>query len=213
MRTIALLLIFSLISYTASAQQQDKKAKTILDKVTKKTESYKSMKIDFTYTMENKSADINESKEGTITLLGDKFRLKIASQLVISDGETVWTYLADVEEVQVNSVEEDDESINLNKILTSYSENYKSRFIKSTQEDGINVQIIDLVPNEGKSYFKVRLVINEAKAQIIKSTIYDKNGSTYTYKIIKFLANPDVSEKDFTFNAAEHPDVEVIDMR
>jgi len=213
MKTIALLIIFSLINFTTFSQQQDKKAKTILDNVTEKTESYKSMKIDFTYSMENKSADINESKDGSITLMGDKFRLEIASQLVISDGETVWTYLADAEEVQLNSVEDDDESINLNKILTSYSEDYKSRFIKATQEEGINVQIIDLVPNEGKSYFKVRLVINEAKAQIIKSIIYDKNGSTYTYKINKFVGNPSVSVKDFTFNPSEYPDVDIIDMR
>ena len=213
MKKILLFIIAGVISIYTIAQQHDNKAKAILDKVTKKTESYSSMKIDFTYTIENKSADIYESKEGTIVLMGNKFRLNIAGQLVISDGMTVWTYLAEAEEVQLNSVEEDDESINLNKILTSYSKDYKSRFIKSTVEDGINVQVIDLVPTEGKSYFKVRLVIDENKSQILKSTIYDKNGSTYTYKINKFEVNPVVSEKDFTFNSAEYPDVEVIDMR
>lgn len=214
MKNIALILLFSMISYSAFSQQQDnKKAQAILDKVTAKTESYKSIRMEFTYKMENKEANIDESKEGMIILKGNKFRLIIAGQLVISDGETVWTYIAEAEEVQINSVEEDDESINLNKILTSYSENYKSKFIKSTVENGVNVKIIDLVPTEGKSYFKIRLVINEAKAQILKSTIYDKNGSTYTYEISKFIANPVVSEKDFTFNASDYPDVEIVDMR
>ncbi len=156
MKTITLIVLLSMISYSAFSQQQDnKKAQAILDKVTAKTESYKSIKMEFTYKMENKSANIDESKEGVIVLAGDKFRLEIAGQLVISDGETVWTYISDAEEVQINEVEEDDESINLNKILTSYSENYKSKFIKKTIEDGVNVSIIDLVPTEGKSYFNV----------------------------------------------------------
>ena len=213
MKKISIILIASLISFTAFSQQHDKKSKVILDRVTAKTESYKSMELDFVYKMENKSADIDESKEGTIILSGHNFRLEIAGQLVISDGVTVWTYIADAEEVQINSVEEDDESINLNKILTSYSENYKSKFIKTEQQKGINVQIIDLVPTEGKSYFKVRLEINEAKSQIIRSVIYDKNGSTYTYEINKFTINPVVSEKDFQLKADDYPDAEIIDLR
>lgn len=213
MKKIFAIISTVLVCFLVNAQQQDNKAGEILSKVTEKTKSYESIKIDFTYTMENQEADINESKKGTIILKGNKFRLNIAGQLVFSDGETIWTYIKDAEEIQINSVEEDDESINLNKILLSYAEDYKSRFVKSTIEKGVEAQIIDLVPNEGKSYFKVRLVIDEAKAQIIKAVIYDKNGSTYSYLIEKFIPNQKVNDKDFSFNASDFPDAEVIDMR
>ena len=56
-----------------SRAQQDVKAKEILDEVSNKTSSYKSIVADFVFTMQNKEMEIDERNEGTIKLKGQKY--------------------------------------------------------------------------------------------------------------------------------------------
>lgn len=191
----------------------DKKSNAILNRLTAKTEAYKSIRVEFTYKMENEEAGIDERTQGILFVSGDKYNLEISGQQVFCDGETLWTYIADVEEVQVNSLEDAEDAITPNKLLSSYSEEYRSKFIKEDFIYGTTAYIIDLTPIEGKSYYKVRLVIDKERDQLLEFTIFDKNGSTYSYVIHVFEPNVDVSDDLFTFNPGAHPGVEIIDMR
>jgi len=215
-KLLTLILVLAFIQPTISQEQEkgDKKSREILDNLTAQTESYKSIEVEFTYKMNNIDAGIDESTEGVLFIMGDKYKLLIQGQQVISDGETIWTYIEDDEEVQINSMdEESEESLSPNKLLTSYNKDYKSNFVKETFQYGTTVCIIDLTPAEGKTYSKVRLIIDKSKKQILEITIFDKNGSTYSYIINKFVPDGDIEESDFTFNEADYPDVDVIDMR
>jgi outer membrane lipoprotein carrier protein len=100
-------------------EKGDKKSNEILNRLTTKTEAYKTIKAEFAYIMKNADAGIDEKTEGTLFVKGDKYRLLIAGQVVISDGITSWTYIKDADEVQINSVENSEESITPNKLLTS----------------------------------------------------------------------------------------------
>jgi outer membrane lipoprotein carrier protein len=214
-KLIALLISISItvFSIAQDTDKGDKKSREILDRLTAKTEAYGTIKTEFNYKMNNVEADIDENTEGTLFVKGDKYRLMIAGQLVISDGVTIWTYIEDAEEVQINSVEDSEESITPSNLLTSYNDDYKSKFIKETFQYGTTVYIIDLTPNEGKSYSKVGVIIDKEKDQLLEITIYDKNGSTYSYIINSFITNLELDDAQFTFNPEDYPDVEVVDMR
>jgi outer membrane lipoprotein carrier protein len=213
-----ILLIAYTLSYVSLLISQetdkgDKKSNEILDRLTQKTEAYQTIKAEFAYMMKNADAGVDEKTEGTLYVEGDKYKLIIAGQIVICDGTTTWTYIKDADEVQINSVENSEESITPNKLLTSYNKDYKSKFVKETFQYGTTVYIVDLTPNEGKSYSSVRVVIDKAKDQLLEITIFDKNGSTYSYIINKFESNTAISDSQFTFNASEFPGAEVVDMR
>ncbi|MCB2220504.1 MAG: outer membrane lipoprotein carrier protein LolA [Bacteroidetes bacterium] len=195
------------------ANTGDRKSNEILERLTARTESYKTIEVEFVYKMENTDAGIDEQTEGKLMVMGDKYRLNIAGQTVISDGATLWTYIEDAEEVQINSLEDAEESISPNKLLSSYSEDYRSKYIGEEFLYGTTAYVIDLTPIEGKSYYKVRLIIDKEKDQLLDATIFDKNGSTYSYVIRKFTPNVDVPESTFTFDKSEFPDADVIDMR
>ncbi len=208
------LLIMVLFISNAMSQVADKRANAILNKVSAKMKSYTTMKIEFTYTLDNNAEKIHQSKTGVVTIKGNKYLLDISGQKIISDGKTVWTYIPDAEEVQINNVNvKDNEALNPAKLLSTYNKNYRAKLIKEVNKGGIKTQIVDLVPIKGKAYFKVRLVINKAKLQIISTKIYNKNGSTYTYKVNKFTPNIKVSDAKFTFKASDFPNVEINDMR
>lgn len=219
MKKILIVLVAALFCGPIFSQDEDKndkgdkKSREILDKLTERTKSFKSISVDFTYRMNNEEANIDEETKGKLTIMGNRYLLDIAGQKVICDGTTIWTFIEEAEEVQINSIDDSEESISPDKLLTAYNENYRSKFIKEDNIDGVVVNIIDLTPIEGKSYFKVRLVIDKIKNQLQEITIYDKNGSTYSYLITRFSTNEAVSEDDFVFRAKDFPGAEVVDMR
>jgi len=208
-KNIFLLAAFVALSIIGFAQN-DKKASAILDEVSVKTKSFKTIKIDFTYAMDNEKEKIHDKFKGSLLSKGDKYKLTAAGQDVISDGKTVWTYLKDANEVQINSQGGDDDSFTPTKLLSGYNKDFKSKFIEEKGND----QIIELYPlKKGKTFTKVRLTIDKTKKQISKFIIYDRNGSTFSYLVDKFVADQPLADSMFSFNKAEHPGVEVNDMR
>ncbi|MFZ4740610.1 MAG: LolA family protein [Bacteroidales bacterium] len=216
MKRLSFVSLFILVLFMNQSISQvvDEKANTILDKVSAKMKSFISMKIEFTYTIDNKAEKIHQCKTGVVTIKGDKYSLVIQKQRIISDGKTVWTYIPDANEVQVNNVNtKDDEALNPAKLLATYSKNYRAKLVKEVNQGGVMTQIIDLVPIKGKAFFKVRLMIDKTKLQVLSTEIYNKNGSTYTYKVNKFTPNSKVLDTEFSFKASDFPGVEINDMR
>lgn len=210
-----LLLLIPVLFFSVKAFPQDAKAKSILDAVALQTKSYSTIEIEFTYNMENKKSGINETKKGTACMKGEKYWMNFAGQTIFCDGKTQWTYIKDNNEVQINTVNpNDDQSMNPSKLLTSYDKSFTPKFIKEESKNGKIYQILDLTPLKGRSYYKIRVEIDKAAKQIAKSIVYDKNGtSTYTYTVVKFTPNKAILDTKFTFRAADYPGVDVIDLR
>jgi len=204
------LLAFALILSASAFAQSDSKSTAILDEISAKTKLYKTIRIDFTYAMDNDKEKIHDKFKGSLISKGDKYKLTAAGQEVISDGKTMWTYLKDANEVQINNAGEDDDSFTPTKLLSGYSKDYKSKFIEEKGTD----QIIELYPlKKGKSFTKVRLTVDKTKKQISKFVIYDRSGSTFSYIVDKFITDQPIADNVFVFNKADHPGVDVNDMR
>lgn len=208
MKNVFLALLSLLIALPVFSQT-DKKARTILDEVSAKTKAYKTIRIEFTYKMENKAQNINDSFKGVLISKGESYKLSFSGQEIFSNGKTVWTYLKDANEVQINNVSKEDDSFTPNNLLSSYNENFKARLLEETSKQ----QIIELIPIQKKNFNKVRVTIERARKIVSSITIFDKNGSTYTYTVNKFETDLPFTDSMFVFKAGEHPGVEEIDMR
>ncbi len=194
--------------------QTDKKAKDILSGVSAKYKSYKSLKADFTYTLDNPQEKIKESQSGSIVLMGNKYRITIAGQEIISDGKTSWTYSKEMNEVQVNTVDPNEEGIKPSEIFTMYENGFLYRFVSEKVVGGKTEQSIELTPaDKSKDFFKIVLTIDKHAKQIMKTVIFDKNGNRYTYAIKTFTPNPAVNDAYFSFDAKKYPGIEVVDLR
>jgi len=204
-----LLLILTLLITCGLYAQSDKKARTILDELSAKTKTYKTIRIEFTYKMENTAQKINDSYKGVLISKGDKYKLSFSGQEVISDSKTVWTYVKDANEVQINDVNKDEDSFTPTNLLNSYNDNYKAKLLSENAKE----KVIELLPIQKKNFNKVKVTIDAGRKIINSLAIYDKNGSIYTYQVNKFETNLPFSDNSFVFNKAEHPGVEVVDMR
>jgi len=205
-----LITIFLLLTFLSFSQT---KVPSLLDEVSAKAKSSKSIKAEFTYSMENKQAKLNESKSGSLLVSGDKYKLMLAGQQVFCDGKTIWTFIKESNEVQINTLEHNEEALTPSKLLSSYNTDYKSKPLRDKPNSDPNTESFELTPNNSKNFIKAILVVDKIKKQVKSFSLFDKNGNTFTYKVTKFQTDLPVTPADFTFEPANYPGVEIIDMR
>ncbi len=206
--SFALVIVFSFV-LISKAQNADK----ILEDLSNSTNSYNNIKVTFAYKMVNTDAGIDEVTNGTLIVEGDKYNLNIAGQIVISDGKTLWTYIPDSEEVQINEVSEED-GFTPSKLLSSYNDDYTAKLMDDLTEKAEVFYQLHLEPKDEDSNFDyVILIIKKDPLQLAKFIIHDFDGNVFSYEIKQFVTNTEISSGTFSFDESAHPGVEVIDMR
>lgn len=192
--------------------QVDGEAKALLDKLSEKTKSYKAVEVAFSFFIEGRG--LNQESRGVLKMKGDLYQLQMDSLVVVSDGKTVITYRADVNEAQrvpVNELEED--ALTPQTMFTIYEKGFKGKIKEKKTVGGRKITIIDLFPTnpKDKDYSIVRLDIDEDKLQIIKALVIGKNGTKYTYRIEKLTPDKDFPASIFVFDASKYPGVTMVD--
>lgn len=205
-----------ILSYQIVFAQQNPEAKKILDALSEKTKSHKVIETDFKVTFTNVKDNIKNTSEGKIIIKGDKYRLNFMGTESFYDGKTLWSYLPDVNEVNITEPAPDDEDIfnNPKRVFTIYEDNYKYQLIESLSKDGKNYSLVDLYPIDLEEEFtRIRLQINTSDYYLASATIFGKDGSNYTITIDKYNTNINIEDSIFSFNEDNYPKIEVIDMR
>lgn len=139
-----------------------------------------------------------------------KYRLTLPDQELISDGTTVWHWNKTANEVTISGMVDDDiDLLNPGRLLAGYGKSFKAKYIR-TDDDG--TAIVDLQPRSTRSYHKIRLFIKEDDGLLRRMEVHKYDSGRENYDITDFKRASNAASQ-FTFDAAKHPDVEVIDMR
>jgi outer membrane lipoprotein-sorting protein len=213
MKNMILAFLAMILAVTVSAQY-DPKALETLDAMSKKYKTIPSFEANISYTLTNDVERISEEFKGKITVKGNKYRLALPEQEVINNGATIWTYLPEAKEVNIDNYDPNSEDVNPSKMHEIYKKGFKYLYLQDKQENGVMCEEIDLVPEKKDAqYFKVKMFINKKDKTIQSFTLFDKGGNRYKYTITKFTPNVKVEDTFFTFDAKKHPDVSVVDLR
>ncbi len=210
---ISILSVFVLAGYA----QQDAKAKEILEKVTKTTQSLASLDAKFSFEMNNKAENIKDKSVGSIVLKNKKYKLNIPQMglQVTCDGKTIWTYMVNSNEVTVANLDEStDELMDPAKIFTIYEKGFNYKFISETVEAGVPVYNIELTPQKPSGDVqKIKLMINKQKMLIHGAVMTGKDGNTIIVAVTQLKTDGVYADSDFVFDSKKYKGIEVIDMR
>ena len=196
------------ITHTAGGGKVDQNADKILKEAAKK---FNTGAVSLTVTLVNKDGQKRETgrMKADVLYKGGKYRVTFDGNVIYCDGSSTWHWNKDVDEVTVNAMSSsEDDLMNPGAILANYSKNFNAKFIRK-EENGDN--IIDLTPKKGKSYHKIRVVINKNTPKRMEMHNYDS--SCGEYHISNFKTGVKCTDSDFVFPKASNPDVEIIDMR
>jgi len=212
-------LIFSVLILFAGSlfAQQDAKAKEILDKLSQTSRSYKTIQIDFSFTLENKTGSVTETNEGSVALKGKSYRLHMPAMgmEVFSNGIATWSYLTESNEVNITENEANsDAALNPANLFTIYEKGFNYSYIGEETISGKVSQVIDLFPTDKtKEFTRVRLYVDKTKSQILRAKTFNKDGNAYTLSLKNMKTDQNLTDDYFKFDPAKYPKVEINDMR
>src|SRR5690606_26088176 len=198
--------------------QEDPAAKDVLNTVSLRYETYKTIRSDFTLVVKDANGGSYNNKG---TMLFNKpqnqYRITLQDQDIISDGKSVWSISNELKEVQVTVAENNASSIGPNNLFYFYKTGYKyvSMPDEKTTKNGKpeTVKVIELSPLDTKTnYFKIKLRVNN-NTHIHDITIFDKSGNRYIYTIHTLYVNHPIANSNFEFNKTQYKDFEIVDLR
>src|SRR6185295_7313153 len=90
MKKLSVITLLLGVGMLAAAQTSDPAAKVILDAVSAKFKTFKTVQANFTYKVENANGKALSTKAGTILMKGTKYKVNFSGQEIFCDGVTIW---------------------------------------------------------------------------------------------------------------------------
>ncbi len=216
---IVLLISFmSVFSYgqMTSAVDNDPRAKSILDNLKEKYDTYKTMKVDFSLEIDFPGHE-SDIQKGLLIQSDNKYKLDLDQRAIYSNGTYVWLHIKKNNEVQINDVELDESSNMMSpKDMLKLYESKEVVYIVSDEPmlDGKKTIQIDFKFLDSDSEFsKMSINITKKGQKLMQMKFYSKDGSKYVLKINDIVANKDYDDGVFVFDESIYPDIHIEDLR
>lgn len=215
-----LLLSFVLIgSISVFAQGKsttnDPAATKVLDGVSAKFKTHKTVQAAFAYKVENAAGKVMSTKAGTILMKGTSYKISFNGLEVFCNGTTVWSYDKAAKEVTINNLDVSGGGITPQKLFSNfYDKDYYSLLKGESKVAGKTLQEIQMTPvDKSKSFHSVVLLIDKATQSIYSTKVMEKNGNRYAYTVSSMKTNVPATDAMFVFDPKKYPGVAVEDLR
>ncbi|HKL34624.1 MAG TPA: outer membrane lipoprotein carrier protein LolA [Tangfeifania sp.] len=216
MRNILFMVMFLAVSLFTFAQD-DTTAKEILEEVSGRTRSYNTISAHFIFSMDNEEMDIHEKNEGSIQLKGQKYVVTLpdVGLKVFSDGETIWNYMSDGNQVTISTVEDSGSDLmDPSSIFSIYEKGFESKYTGTTVSDGKTLHEIELYPDTDEhDISKIILYIDKTTMMIDSAVLHGIEDNLYGIDVIEMDTKTELPDSHFVFKPDNYGDIEVIDFR
>lgn len=187
--------------------QKDPKATTILNAVTAKTNSRKTISLDFTF--EIKNGDVTDTQNGTLKIKGSKYMYSIFGAEKISDGTKIASIIKEDAEVSISKVDfNDPDEFSPQEMFKIYESGYKYRHMSQKVVKGETLDLIDLYPEAGNKqpYRQVTLYVNNTTNEIKKIQLFHKtSGKVFTVTVTKAVYDTAIADSEFICDCSRWP--------
>ena len=214
---LSVVVLLMAMVFTLSAQppkgmgNSDPDAKKILDAVSAKFKSFKTVQSKFSLKIENSSNKLVGSRAGTVYMKGTKYRINVTGQDIFCDGSNVWTVDKAAKEITISKLDPSNNTITPQKLFTNF---YDKDFLYKLNSDAKGVQEIELTPiDKTKPFHKVIVYITKATQTISSTKVFEKAGNRYTYTVSGMNTKSVIADATFVFDQKNYPGMEVVDLR
>lgn len=182
--------------------QHSEKAKTLLDEVATKVESYENIQLEFIHKLDNNDADVHQQTRGSVTLEGDLYHLNYMGTEQIFDGNKTYLIIHEDEEVIIQDPSTtDEETLTPSKMFSFYKNGFAYEMGELKTIKGVKIQYVKLTPLESDSEITQILIGIDVKTKHIYNIIETgENNTVTTLEVRTFKTNKPISENLFKFD-------------
>jgi hypothetical protein len=172
--------------------------------------------LEVDYIREDIMRETRGEGEGIIWMKGFQYRMEVDEYMVYFDGEKQYSYNTDMEEVYVSEPNPDDagylQAVPMSVILT-YQQDFRYQFMGQRSFMDRQAVEIQLYPLEVSGpYSMLKLFVHPHSMELEGFMLKHKEGINYTLVLRTIKGKLELTEKDFRFDPAAHPDAEVIEL-
>lgn len=207
-------LFLIMILIPALSLANEKKAVAILDRTVAQIKADVGVQMDFEYTISDVDDAVLYTDKGTLYMQnsGDmhKYSLWMGQMKIWCNGEKVWSYTKETEEIYITSAHDDESQyVSPIRIMELYKHGYKC-----THADGNSVDIITLIPEAHESDLSKVIVYIDKKTSLPTKLCMQMGGNGNTEIIVSnYKGNCTFDNSKFVCPLKDFPEAEVIDMQ
>jgi outer membrane lipoprotein-sorting protein len=216
MKRLSLIIFLITLNSICPAQvKNDPEAKKILDGVSAKFKTFKTVKASFNYKTENAAGKVLSTKIGTVFMKGTKYRVSIVGQEIFCDGANVWTYDKAANEVTISKFDNDNATLTPQKLFTNfYDQDFLYKLNGEKKQGNKTLQEIEMTPaDKTKPFHKVYVYVDKSAKTLSSTKVLEKSGNKYSYNVTALTPNTTIADSQFVFDAKKYPGVEIVDLR
>lgn len=191
----------------------DYNAKEVLEKVKTAYQSIQDASANFDQIVEYKIAKLNQKYEGKIQIKKqDKMRIETDEQVLVTDGETSWTYSVLNEKVIIDKYDPKNSELSASRFFVEFPNDFYMEVIGTENVAGKKMYVLKLTPKNSDNYIQsMKLWVDEKEWFVRQILVNDINGSNTTYQLKDLQINKGLPDQNFKFVPGKN--VEVIDLR
>ena len=149
---------------------------------------------------------------GTLSVRDDAFRLDLGSQVLVTDGGTLWSYSRDDDQVVVQDYDPARVGFSVGQLFTNYLDVFRATGASKATVGGVRHDVLTLRPRQpGSSVRDATLYVRSSDAVPTRVRVHDTSGGTLAFDLQNVERN--VSLPASTFRFAAPRGTEVVDLR
>lgn len=185
----------------------------VTKQVQRQYEAIQSVSADFVQMSSIGSINQSSQMKGRILLKKqNKVRLEMGSQIIVSDGQSVWTYVPENQQVLVSRADRRRGGIRPDDFLFYYSKQYTPTLVGEETLDSVPHYVLKLTPKDPEVDVKELRVWVDGKQWVTRKVVYtDTAGNVTTIQFSNIRLNPPLPDATFVMSIPKG--VEVVDLR
>lgn len=188
----------------------DPKAEKLITQLQENYSSFSDFSAHFDVVIEIPESD-NETHSGVLYEKGSKFNLLFDKSRIICDGNALWNYLADENEIQINDYEEGESDLFLTP-RALMAKIKKGDLIYALMNSKSKTKTIEFKPKDREEdFFKIK--VNIKNKLISNIQLFYKNGVRYKINLKDMKSDQSLKDDLFVLNKADYPNASIEDLR
>lgn len=125
---------------------------------------------------------------------GNKFRIELKDQVLVTDGKTVWNHNTKQKKVIITNYASEPSVLSLDKYLLEYPKLCDASFAGNSDN-----KIIELKPKKKNTGFKEIIIFPNETSILSKVEFTDANGNYFSFEFSNVKLNENLSDRQFSY--------------
>eukprot|EP01132_Coremiostelium_polycephalum_P000202 gene202-266_t len=155
--------------------------------------------------------------QGSIWVKGDQYKIIWAEQEIFCNGETMWRYLPELQEVYIHDLQSEEVPLMYPcQLLRLHEYGFIPVNLQTVRakDQEITSEIVTLIASEeDHAIQQLKLFIDSNKHQIKNIDALDSHGVMHHFEMKNFVPMIEIADSEFEFEIEKYKGLEVVDLR